>query len=86
VLNCIANPKELEMGLIGIRDEYKNTGINAIMIARIMKNIVESNIERIESNPMLENNLSIQQQWKFAENEIIKTRQTYKKSIEEFLS
>jgi len=30
---------------------------------------------------MLENNYSIQQQWKFAENEVIKRRQTYKKDI-----
>ena len=46
-----------------------------------MKNVIDDGIERIESNPMLETNYNIQQQWKFAENEIVKRRQTYKKEI-----
>jgi hypothetical protein len=81
VLNAIKNPKELEMALIGVKHKYKNTGINSILMARIMKNVIEDGIEKIESNPMLETNLDIQQQWKFAENEIIKRRQTYQKEI-----
>ena len=81
VLISIKKPKELEMALIGVKQEYKNTGINALVMARIMHNVIEDGIEAIESNPMLETNYSIQQQWKFAENEIVKRRQTYKKRI-----
>lgn len=81
VLISIKKPKELEMALIGVKQEYKNTGINALVMARIMHNVIEDGIEAIESNPMLETNYSIQQQWKFAENEIVKKRQTYKKRI-----
>ena len=81
VLQSIKKPRELEMALIGVKHEYKNTGINSIIIARIMKNVIDDGIERIESNPMLETNYNIQQQWKFAENEIVKRRQTYKKEI-----
>ena len=69
------------MALIGVKKKYKNMGLNSIVIARIMKNVVDDGIERIESNPMLETNLNIQQQWKFAESEIVKKRQTYKKQI-----
>ncbi len=81
VLKNIKNPKELEMGLIGIKKKYKNTGINAIIMNRIMNNVIEDGILVVESNPMLETNLHIQQQWKFAENEVVKKRQTYKKQI-----
>ena len=81
VLKSISKPKELEMALIGLSSEYKNTGINSIMMARIMKNIIDDGILSIESNPMLETNLNIQQQWKFAESEIVKRRQTYQKHI-----
>lgn len=81
VLKSIKAPKELEMALIGVKKTYKNTGINAIIISKILKNIINNGIEKIESNPMLEHNLNIQQQWKFVDNEIIKRRQTYKKSI-----
>lgn len=81
VLRSIKKPKELEMGLIGVRDEYKNTGVNSIIISRIMRNVVGDKIQRIESNPMLETNHNIHQMWKFAKYEIIKKRQTYKKKI-----
>lgn len=81
VLQSIKNPKELEMALIGVKKKYRNTGINSILIARISRNVIDDGIELIESNPMLEHNYAIQQQWKFAESEIIKKRQTYKKAI-----
>ncbi len=82
VLKSIKHPTELEMALIGIKKEYKLSGVNSILMVRLMCNIVEDGITKIESNPMLETNFSIQQNWKFAENEIIKKRQTYVKNIE----
>ena len=85
VLTSIKKPKELEMAVIGVSKKYKNTGINSVVMSRIMKNVIADGIQKIESNPMLETNYSIQQQWKFAENKIIKKRQTYKKEIGEFI-
>ncbi|MDY6367258.1 MAG: N-acetyltransferase [Clostridia bacterium] len=82
VLKAIKSPKEMEMALIGVKHEYKNSGINAVVIAKIMNSLADGGVQRIESNPMLETNLNIQQQWKFAENEIIKKRQTYVKNID----
>lgn len=82
VLKSIKRPKELEMALIGVKSEYKNTGINSIIISRIMKNVIDDDIEGIESNVMLEHNYNIQNQWKFADSEIIKRRQTYVKEIQ----
>ena len=70
------------MALIGVKSEYKNTGINSIVISRIMKNVIDDGIQSIESNPMLESNLNIQQQWKFAQTEVVKRRRTYQKRIE----
>ncbi len=81
ILHAIKKPKQLEMALIGVRKEYQNAGLNSIIISRIMNNVVADKIELIESNPMLESNYNIQQQWKFATSEIHKRRQTYKKEI-----
>ena len=81
VLKSMKKPKELEMALIAVHPDYKNTGINSIVITRIMNNVVKDRISRIESNPMLETNYNIQMQWKFAANDIIKKRQTYQKEI-----
>ena len=81
VLKSVRKPKELEMALIGVKKKYKNLGLNSLVITRIVANIIEDGIEVIESNPMLETNLAIQQQWKFVNTEVIKKRQTYKKEI-----
>ncbi len=81
LLKSISSPKELEMALIGVKKKYKNLGLNAMVIARIMSNLIEDGVEAIESNPMLETNFDIQQTWKFATSEIIKKRQTYRKEI-----
>lgn len=81
VLKSMKKPKELEMALIAVHPDYKNTGINSIVITRIMNNVVHDRISRIESNPMLETNYNIQMQWKFAANDIIKKRQTYQREI-----
>lgn len=85
VLKAIKKPKELEMGLIGVKDEYKNTGINSIMISKLMGNIIADGVEKIESNCMLEHNLNILQQWKFADSEVIKKRQTYRMDVDKVL-
>lgn len=81
VLKSIKKPKDLEMALIGVKPKYKNAGLNSIVISRILKNIIDDGIINLESNPMLEHNYNIQQQWKFAETEIIKKRQTYVREI-----
>lgn len=85
LIKAIKKPKELEMALIAVRPEYRNAGINALIINRIMQNIIDDKIQKIESNPMLETNLSIQQQWKFAGREIIKKRQTYIIDVDKLL-
>ncbi|MBR1983561.1 MAG: hypothetical protein IKA12_02610 [Clostridia bacterium] len=81
LLKAIKRPKQLEMALIGVKKEHQNTGINSIVISRIMNNVVKDGIQLIESNPMLESNYNIQQQWKFAESTVHKKRQTYIKEI-----
>ena len=81
VLRAIKKPKELEMALIGVAQKYKNSGIHAIIISRIMKHVIEDGILEIETNPMLEHNFSIQHMWDQFENEVIKKRQTFKKEI-----
>lgn len=82
VLKSCKKPKQLEMALIGVKKEYQNSGINAVIMSKIMFNIIEDKIELLESNPMLENNYRIQQNWGIAETEIVRRRQTYVKNID----
>ena len=82
VLKCIWKPKELEFALIGVKHKYQNAGFNSIIVTKIITNIINDKIKVMESNPMLESNLSIQNQWKFSNNEVHKKRQTYQKRID----
>ena len=53
------------------------------MISRIMKNLLEDNIEKVESNPELVSNTAVQSQWSSMEKKIIKRRKCFTKSIAE---
>ena len=81
ILRAVKKPNELEMALIGVKDKYKNLGFNSIVISKIFNDIVKGDICLLESNPMLEHNLSIQQTWKFTDYSIKKRRQTFIKDI-----
>ena len=80
-LKAIKHPKGVEMALVGLKHKYKNSGINAIIINKIVDSLIKYKIPYIETNPTLVNNDSIQLQWKFMETEIIKERKTYSKNI-----
>ncbi len=81
LLNAIAHPKELEMALVAVREDYRNKGVNSLMMARVARNIIEDKIEHVESNPELVTNVAVQAQWDFFDREIVKRRRTYKKQL-----
>lgn len=83
VLKAIKHPKELEMALIAVRPDYQKTGINSLMISRIMKNLIDDKIEKVESNPELVSNTAVQSQWSSMEKRVIKRRKCFTKSIAE---
>jgi len=52
-------PKEMEMALIGITDEYRNSGAHTLIIRRLWQNIIDDGITELESNANLEDNVEI---------------------------
>ena len=52
-------PTEMEMALIGVTDEYRNSGAYAMIIARLWQNIIDDGIKQLESNANLEDNVEI---------------------------
>lgn len=81
LLKAISRPKELEMALVAVRPDYQKKGVNAIMMARIIKNIIADGIEKVESNPELVSNIDVQAQWAVLEREIVKRRKCFMKKI-----
>ena len=52
-------PTEMEMALIGVVDEYRNSGAHAMIVKRLWENLIEDGIREIESNANLEDNHEI---------------------------
>ncbi len=81
VLKAVSKPKELEMAIVAVRPDYQKLGINSIVFNRILQNVIDDKIQKIESNPELVTNIAVQSQWKTLEHNLIKRRKTYVKSI-----
>ena len=67
--------------LIGIRPDYQNKGIPAIIFNEMQKLFNKQKITIVETNPELEENTAIQKLWKNYEHRLHKRRATYNKKI-----
>ncbi|MBO6262710.1 MAG: GNAT family N-acetyltransferase [Clostridia bacterium] len=82
LLRNIKNPKVIDLGLIGVLPEYARKGISSTLIWAVMKMLKSGNIEYAETNLNLEDNLSIQNQWKIFDAVLHKRRRAYVKKID----
>ncbi|WP_274475479.1 GTP cyclohydrolase [Mangrovimonas aestuarii] len=67
--------------LIGIRPEYQNKGVTALIFNEYYKSFKKSGVKRCIRTPELDENMAIHQLWKNFNSPITKRRRTYKKSI-----
>lgn len=72
----------VDLALIGVLPEYRNKGLNSIIITEIVKGAISRKVVDAESNHMLEDNTNIQAQNKFMEHIVHKRRRAYVKPIE----
>lgn len=70
-----------EFYLIGIDPEYQSKGINALIFKQLYESYKKHGIKTIETNPLLEENLKVQQLWKNFNPVIHKKRKTFRKDI-----
>lgn len=68
ILKARRTYKVFDFALIGVRKEYKNSGINAIILQYIIENCQTMGVEKIETNHSLETNDRILNTWKNFEN------------------
>ena len=67
--------------LIGVRPDFQNKGIIAIVFNELQKFYNKFGIKEVETNPELIENTAIQQLWKNFDNVQHKNRATFTKSI-----
>ena len=81
LLNARKNSKEVLFYLIGIRPDYQNKGVTAIIFDEYYKTFKEKGIENCIRSSELEENHAIHQLWKNFNPIIYKKRRTYRKEI-----
>ena len=81
LLKIIKRPKALDLGLIGVLPEYQAKGVNAAILQYLVEMFDDDNIEYCETNLNLENNVKVQQQWKYFDNIQHKRRRSYIKNL-----
>ena len=81
LLKVISKPKRLDLGLIAVLPNYKNLGVNSIVIDGLIDLMLRKDIEYCETNLMLEENYPIQAQWKYFDYIQHKRRRSYVKKF-----
>ena len=67
--------------LIGIKPEYQNKGLTAIIFREMNEMFNRRGITEVETNPELEENKAIQALWNKYDNELHKRRRTYRREL-----
>ena len=82
LLKHVKNPEVIDLGLVAIRPEYQNAGINAIVIDALIDMLESGKIKKCETNLNLETNTAVIAQWKYFNARQHKKRRAYSKKIE----
>lgn len=83
ILKAVKNPKTIDLGLVAIRPEYQNAGINAVILDGMLEILEKGKVKKCETNLNLESNTSVQAQWKYFNARQHKRRRSYKKNLED---
>jgi len=85
LLKAKKQSKDVIFYLIGVRPDYQNKGVTAIIFDEYYKTFKKKGIKNCIRTPELEDNVAIHQIWKHFDPKINKRRRTYRKEIESLL-
>jgi hypothetical protein len=71
----------IDLLLIGIKPEFQNKGLNAIIFNQIMPAVISKNFKWVETNRELENNKKVQQLWRMYDHRQHKRSRSYIKKL-----
>lgn len=74
-------PKVLDLLLVAVRPDYQGKGVNALLFTDLIPVYKELGFEYAESNPELEMNEKVQNQWQYFKTEQHKRRRCFKGSV-----
>ncbi len=81
VLRAVKSPTSVDLALIGILPQYRNSGLTAFAITLMQDILTSGRVEYLETNLNLETNANIQAQWKHFNAVQHKRRRSYLKKF-----
>ncbi|MDR3266202.1 MAG: hypothetical protein LBT24_01345 [Tannerella sp.] len=76
-----SKPEIIDLYLMGVLPEYRNKGVNVLIINDLIPILNKFGCKYAESNPELETNNAVQSQWDYFRTEHHKTRRAFIKQI-----
>ncbi len=77
LLRALKKNERADLYLVAVQSAYQGKGVNAVLIDRMNRVFNRLGVTRVESNPELETNLAVQDQWKYFERRQHKRRRCY---------
>jgi hypothetical protein len=81
ILRALKKYDTLDFLMAGVKREYRGKGIDLMMTIDVFRSALAKGIRLAESNPELETNAKIQNEWKVVETRQHKRRRIYRKAI-----
>ncbi|HOJ44432.1 MAG TPA: hypothetical protein PK340_00090 [Bacilli bacterium] len=81
-LKALKHAKHLDMLLVAVEPEYKNTGVLAMMFTEAIRNAMKNGVEYAETGPELSDNSNINLLWKSFEHVKHKQRTCFVRPLE----
>ena len=83
ILKTVKKPETIDLGLVAILPEYRNAGINAVILNGMLDILAKGEVKKCETNLNLESNSAVMSQWKYFDSRQHKRRRSYKKHLED---
>ncbi len=83
VLKFKQRPDTLDLMLVGVLPKYQNKGVNSILFYDLLPIYIAKGYKYVETNPELELNTKVQQQWIYFDKVQHKRRRCFKKVLDE---
>lgn len=81
ILYALKFPRRIDLYIVGVRKEYQDLGVNALLISEIAKSCIKNRIISAETSGELETNSKVQAFWKYFERRLHKRRRCYVKKL-----
>lgn len=71
----------VDLLLVGVLPEYQSKGVNALLFVDLIPEYIKHGFKYAESNPEMETNCKVQNQWEMFNPQLVKRRRSFKKAL-----